>query len=308
MTEMTFEIIGQRKPPSAIDLCDLLTREIPPKQRILPWMTTQSLCMIHAFRGVGKTHVALEIAYAIAFGGKCLCWQTEKTSKVLYVDGELPAYAIKERLARIEASIHAPIVPGMLRIITPDLQDEGIPDLATEEGQILLDCSVADAEVLILDNLSCLVRGRGKENEAESWLPVQQWALKHRKEGRSILFIHHSGKNGKQRGTSKKEDLLDTVICLRRPSNYLPAQGSLFEVHFEKARNLSGKELDPFTARLTVEGSKQYWDIQGRPQKLDEVVKLAKQGMTKSEIAKEMGVNRSTSKRYYDKAREKGLL
>src|SRR3712207_8616616 len=43
---------------------------------------------------------------------------------------------------------------------------------------------------------------------------------------RAVLFIHHQGKGGTQRGTSRKEDVLDTVIALRRPDDYSPAEGA----------------------------------------------------------------------------------
>ena len=52
---------------------DLISREFPPREIILaPWLRKQSLDMMHAWRGVGKTHVALEIAYAVATGGSFL--------------------------------------------------------------------------------------------------------------------------------------------------------------------------------------------------------------------------------------------
>ena len=73
---------GQPAPPDALagdpglcvlTLSELLTREFPEREAILaPWLLTQSLSMIHAWRGVGKTHVALGIAYAVATGGKFL--------------------------------------------------------------------------------------------------------------------------------------------------------------------------------------------------------------------------------------------
>ena len=34
---------------------------------------------------------------------------------------------------------------------------------------------------------------------------------------KTVLFVHHSGKGGQQRGTSRREDVLDTVIALRYP-------------------------------------------------------------------------------------------
>ena len=57
-------------------------------------------------------------------------------------------------------------------------------------------------------------------------------------------------KGGGQRGTSRKEDILNTVISLRKPPDYSPAQGARFEVHYEKARGFYGKDAEPFEAWL----------------------------------------------------------
>src|SRR5262249_29732034 len=111
---------------------------------------------------------------------------------------------------------------------------------------------IADAYLIIVDNLSTLCRGL-RENEADSWGPVQEWALRLRAAGKSVLFIHHAGKGGAQRGTSRKEDVLDTVISLRRPLDYDASQGARFEVHFTKSRGFFGDEASPFEAWL-IEG------------------------------------------------------
>jgi len=74
-----------------------------------------------------------------------------------------------------------------------------------------------------------------KENDADAWIPVQEWALRMRASGRSVLFIHHAGKGGNQRGTSKREDVLDTVIALQKSEDYNPRDGATFEIHFKKA-------------------------------------------------------------------------
>ena len=66
-----------------------------------------------------------------------------------------------------------------------------------------------------------------------------------------MLFIHHAGKSGEQRGTSRREDVLDTVLALRRSIDYSSADGAQFEVHFEKARGLYGDEVAPIDCRLT---------------------------------------------------------
>ncbi len=71
-----------------------------------------------------------------------------------------------------------------------------------------------------------------------------------RRRGVSVLIVHHAGKGGEQRGTSRREDVLDTSISLRRPNDYVPTEGARFEVHFEKARGIHEDRAKPFEAKL----------------------------------------------------------
>ena len=294
-----------------VGLHEFLTNDLPAREEILsPWLLSQSLSMIYSWRGVGKTHVALGIAYAIASGSSFLGWKAATARKVLYIDGEMPAPALQERLAAIVAASDVQPELSMLNIVTPDLQSGAMPDLATREGQDVVNGVIGHAEVVIVDNLSCLVRGGGRENDAESWLAVAEWGLSMRAQGRSVLFIHHSGKTGTQRGTSKREDLLDTVICLKRPCDYTPIDGAVFEVHYEKARNLFGTDTDPFEAKLaTTEKGLQAWTMRKvSATNFDKVVALAKEGLTQPEISAELGINRSNVSRAVRKAVEEGKI
>ncbi|WP_456679309.1 hypothetical protein [Bradyrhizobium sp. S3.7.6] len=76
----------------------------------------------------------------------------------------------------------------------------------------------------MLDNLSTLVNG-GTENDAESWISMQAWLLQLRRRGVTVLVVHHAGRGGNARGTSKREDVLDTVIQLKRPEDLTKARG-----------------------------------------------------------------------------------
>lgn len=293
------------------ELGEFIALDIPPREKIFdPWLLSQSLNMVYSWRGVGKTHFALGVAYAVASGGEFLGWRAPKPQPVLYLDGEMPAVALQERLARIVQSAEKEAQPGMLRIITPDMQDGAMPDLATPEGQTHVNACLGQSKLVIVDNLSCLVRRGGRENEAESWLAVAEWALALRQKGVAVLFVHHAGKNGQQRGTSKREDLLDAVITLRHPPEYQPAQGAVFEVHFEKARALVGSDVQPFEAALTVgSDNRATWAIrQIEDSTLDRVVRLAGEGLKRHEIADELGVNRSTITRAWRKAQAQGLI
>jgi len=71
-----------------------------------------------------------------------------------------------------------------------------------------------------------------------------------RRRGIAVLLVHHAGKGGDQRGTSKREDLLDVVIRLSRPTDYDPKQGARFEMTFTKARNLHGTDAEGLEVTL----------------------------------------------------------
>lgn len=293
----------------AVTASDLLSATFPPRDMLLsPWLESQSLTMIYAWRGVGKTQLALGLAYAAASGGKFLDWHAEQPVPVLYLDGEMPGAALRDRLARIVASNDQAPPEGYLRFVTPDLQSEGVmPDLATHDGQRAIAGVLGDARIIIVDNLSCLAR-TGKENEGDSWQPVAEWALRMRATGRSVVFIHHAGKGGQQRGTSKREDLLDVVIALKRPIDYTPDQGARFEVHFEKARALFGQDVAPIEASLvTKTNGCQQWDTRTAEATSDtRMIELAELGLSQADIARELGVHRSTILRALKKAQEEG--
>lgn len=297
------------RPVVAVGAHDLLAYNFPPRDVLLfPWLQSQSLAMIYAWRGVGKTHLALLVAYALASAGRCLQWHSPNCVKVLYLDGEMPGAALRDRLAAIAAGSDTEPPEGFLRFVTPDLQPDGImPDLSTVEGQLAIEKVLGDAQVIVVDNLSCLAR-TGKENEGDSWQPVAEWALRMRATGRSVVFIHHAGKGGQQRGTSKREDLLDTVILLKRPADYQPNQGARFEVHFEKARALHGEDVNPIEALLeTSLDGKQVWTTKGVEAVADaQMIELADLGLSQTEIARELGCHRSTVLRALRKAESEG--
>jgi putative DNA primase/helicase len=300
-----------RKPHlKPIDIQTFLSQEIAPKKFILsPWLPEQGLAMIYAPRGIGKTYVALSIAYAVATGGTIFGWQAPEPKRVLYIDGEMPSRSMQERLTQISSSSEKQILDSAhFRLITPDFQEAGIRDIASLEGQADINEYIDDFDLVVIDNLSTLARS-GRENEAESWLPIQEWALFLRKMGKSVLFVHHAGKGGQQRGTSRKEDVLDTVINLRRPQQYSPSDGARFEVHFEKARGFDGDDAKPFEATLTCSESKLTWnfrDIENRD--YESAIDMLNEGMTQTEIAKELDVNKSTISRWMNRAKSEGKI
>ena len=129
-----------------------------------------------------------------------------------------------------------------------------------------------------------------------------------RAKGKTVLFIHHAGKNGTQRGNSKKEDVMDTVINLKNPSDYEPSEGACFEVHFEKARGLLGDDVKPFEARLTEDESGKYsWKTKTVEQSTyDKVVELTQDGLKQQDIAEMLSIHKSTVSRHVKSAKFNG--
>ena len=280
------------------DVREFLAMDIPPRDMLLePWLESASLAMIFASRGVGKTHVAMHIAHALATGGAFLKWKAKEPVPVLYLDGEMPAPSMQERWKALIAATGTEPAPGMLRLVSRDLQPMAeLPNLATPDGQDEISRQLGEARVLIVDNLSSLMHGV-KENEAEGWDGIGQWAIKLRAQGRTVVFIHHAGKNGDQRGSSKREDLLDVVIKLERPADYRPEQGARFAIRFQKARSLCGAAVAPFEAHLDPEGSGEaHWRIQEDGDNA-RLLELRNQGKSMEAIAAELGVNKSTVSR-----------
>ena len=146
---------------------DLLTMTLPPRETILsPWLPSKGLAMIYGPRGIGKTHVSLGSAYAIASGGTFLRWQAAKPRRVLFLDGEMPAVTLKERLAAIARICQTePPAPEFFRLLSIDLQERGL-DLSDEADQRAIAADLETAEVIFCDNISTLARA-GRENEAE---------------------------------------------------------------------------------------------------------------------------------------------
>jgi hypothetical protein len=288
---------AKREPLRVVDIHSFLAMDIPPREILIePWLPGQSLAMVYAKRGTGKTHLGLSIAYAVAAGGELLGWKVPKPRKVLYLDGEMLAASMQERLAAIARGADCEPAPGTLHIITPDLQTGFMPDLATIAGQDAVEeVTPPETALIIVDSLSSLVRGDGRENEAESWLPVATWAISQRCRGRSVLFLHHSNKKGEQRGTSKREDILDAVLALRVPADYEPNKAARFEVHIEKSRALCG-DFQPVEAELVTakDGGVAWVHKELKESMAERVRRMAADGMPKRDIAEELHVNRST--------------
>ena len=285
----------------SLDWNEWSTKVVAPRQYILdPIIKQKTLNEIYAERGTGKTWLALSIAIGAATGTNVLRWTVKKPFRVLYVDGEMAFEDLQTRANALMKDLPEP-APGFLRLLAADLLDKGIPDLGAEDsgGREMINKELRlgtpeQADLLILDNLSTLTGT--PENTDEGWHKIQGWLLFLKRKGVSVLFIHHAGKGGKQRGTSKKEDPLNTVIALRKSKAWKAGDPAQPEIHFEKSRDFHGADALPFQAFLEEDGK---WSIKALSKEAQamEAIAAQKRGMSIRQISTYLGVPKTSVER-----------
>ena len=296
----------QEKTKYRVDIVsDFLQIDFPPREWLLhPFIQEKGIAMISAGTGIGKTYFALTIALAISQGKSFLKFKAEKPHKVLYIDGEMAAEEMQQRIKTLSIGMGIdPNTNNNLSIWTSDLQPDNLmPNLSKEDGQKQVEDYLQNNEtdLLIIDNLSVLCNGI-RENDAESWARFQDWLLILRRQGYSVLEIQHNGKSGDYRGSSKQQDILNYTISLKRPDPYSKSEGARFEVHFGKTRGICGDIVSPFEARLqsTQTNDGLEWvmtavnseKLEKSQAEKDKARELRNKGKTQQEIANLMNIS-----------------
>ena len=295
-----------------VGLHDFLNLSIPTRELLLsPILPARSLSMLYAPRGIGKTLLGLSIALTVASGTSLLRWSAPRPRRVLYVDGEMPLADLQERLSAISLGLAAEIPNDGFRVLAADQTESGI-NLGSAEGQQALEPLLDGVDLLVLDNLSTLCTS-SSESASDAWVPMQNWLLRLRRQGVAVLLIHHAGTNGRQRGTSRREDALDTVIALRRPEDYAPEQGDRFEIHFEKLRQRvggAGASSEAIAQSLMDEGPPGLrWisrDLKADARK--RAAELFEAGQTVRQVATTLGISKSEAGRLRQQSIDDGMV
>jgi hypothetical protein len=287
-----------------LSAAQLMAARLPQRAPILdPILSGKSLAMLYGPRGLGKTFVALSIAYAAASGTSFLGWRAPRPHKVIYVDGEMAAIDMRQRLALLGPP------PPTLDFLLADLVPSSPPDIATRQGQTWLMENWGRPELVVLDNLSSLAGFRS--GDPDDWNDLQRFLMLQRRFGRAMLLVHHANKQGVQRGGNRKEDVLDLVIGMRRPADYAPAEGARLEIHFDKARGLSGDAIEPIEAQLETVGPGivqwRWQPVAGGPE-LRRAAGLLNEGRSAEHVAIELGISRAKAFRLRRRALVAGLF
>jgi len=289
-------------------------RDFPKREyHLTPIIPEQGIILLPAWRGIGKTWLAMSILDAISRGSGLGPWTAGKAAPCMYVDAELPPGDLKERLITINPS-HNRKAPFFI-YNDCEMTSHGVRRASfldeTWRGymkQMLLDLSV---KVVCFDNISSLSPGID-ENSKQAWDVINQWLLDLRFAGIASLLPHHTGKGGLQRGTSGREDNVDMSIMLKHPPNYSPEMGCEFVVTFEKAR-VPAEHLHALAdVRMTLtskpDGSVEWRWAYAKTETKKTILEMLKDGSSYDEIVEATGVTKGYISKIKKAGKHEGLL
>lgn len=280
------------------------------KEFLTPWLKSDSINLITGWRGVGKTFFALSILDAVSRGNPFGPWACPEKTHCLFLDGEMPQQDMVERdldLGHLNDDI---LIYSEARANRRGAKRAHLASVSwrTLMKEVLLQRKV---KLWVVDNLASLASGLD-ENAKKDWDPINQWLLELRFSGISTIMLHHTNKDGGQRGTSAREDNLDTSIILKRPPSYVKEDGANFIVNFSKAR-VRTKDLisisdTEFKLSIDKTGKNTWvWGNVGRERKR-EILKMLSEGANYNEITDTLGITKAYVSKVKKRAIEDGLL
>ena len=271
------------------------------------WLCEGDYGIIFAPRGVGKTWLGLMIAKAVATGGHIGEWKAPAPAKVLYIDGEMPADLMRERdrglgSGEVEFLNHAILfdrTEKVLNITEPSVQQA-----------IHQKCIRDDIRLVILDNLSTLASGI-KENDSFEWERLHNWLLQFRRHKIAVILIHHAGRSGEIRGTSKREDAAFWIIALDDAKEHADdKRGAHFISRFTKPSRNTQEEIPCLEWHVVTEQVTGEVSVGCKPaQTMDVFRRWIEDGVTEcGQLAEEMQVSKGTISKWAKRAMNEGWL
>jgi len=294
---------------SVVTSCELAGLALTPRQKLLAdWFCEGDCGFIFAFRGVGKTWLALAIAQALSTAGKLGEWEAPRRVKVLYVDGEMPPDLMRDRAQGLERGNDQLEFLNHLILFERTGRVLNIADREVQQA-LTTHCVANNVKVLVLDNLSTLASGM-KENEADSWEKLNPWLLDLRRRKIAVVIVHHAGRSGEMRGTSKREDNVFWIIALDdMKKNADDKRGARFISHFTKPSRNTQEEVPAYEWHFVTEANGDVSISHKQAQTLDVFLQIVRDGVTENkQIAAEMKVPDYVVSRLAKKAMDAGKL
>jgi len=187
---------------------------------LAPLISEGDTTLLYSGKGLGKTVIAMGIAYAVALGRSLFdLWKSNNPQKVLYVETEI---GVRGFAGRIRST----------RRVFKLTQDADVPiwfllerlNLYTEEGRKLVENEIAKINAaapveetlkfIVIDNLTSAI---GSNDTPAAWDVFYTWVMGLKEQGISVLILFHANDDDSLRGSKMKLINIDNVIFLGRP-------------------------------------------------------------------------------------------
>jgi AAA domain/BT4734-like, N-terminal domain len=231
--------------------------KLPKRELLLGNFFAEGDCgFVFAPRGAGKTWCGMGMASAMSLGGQFGKWKAHKAVKVFYVDGEMPSDDTQARINGLLGDnenldlLHHEFLFQHTTDVTKSTMNLTNPAFR----QAVTDyCVKGNCKVLFLDNLSSLAFGM-REDKADDWEMLLPWLLDLRRRKIAVIIIHHAGRSGKMRGTTKREDAVAWIIGLEdRRGTADDKRGARFISYFDKPSRNTQEETPPYEWHIITE-------------------------------------------------------
>ena len=313
--EEKFPDLASAYAASALTVVEIEKLKITRRKALIGnWFLEGDLGFWYGPRGQGKSWGVLTMALALANGLPFGPWKVHSPTRCLYVDGEMPIGGDGGTQGRCqsidvgrcdrddnlivlhhEALFH--LTGKVLNLTSPEAQ-AAVKEL----------CVKKSIKVVFVDNISCLFSMA--EDKADAWTEcVLPWLLDMRRHQVAVVMVHHAGRSGHMRGTSKREDAAFWCVKLTDGKGDGSEVGAHFIASFDKNRNSTADECTPLLwhFRPQPDGSvKPEWKPMTPTQIL---VDLVNNGLTTcKELAEDMGFSTGYVSKLATGAERQGLI
>lgn len=228
----------------SITASEVLGLQLRPRPAVLGgWLKQGDLGYLFAPRGAGKSWMAMLIGRAVAGGTSLGEWQAgAKAVPVHYFDAEMNLPDVQARLQSLG------LTTANFHLLSNELlfQAHGCGlNIASPVYQAALNRYLPDGCLFIIDNLSTSQLGMA-ENDNDSFDAIRDWLLSLRHRSITVLIVHHAGRNGLMRGSSRREDMAHWILSLKEAGEGgQSAHRTVFSTEFTKCRNCTGTHARP---------------------------------------------------------------
>jgi hypothetical protein len=247
-----------------INAADLLDLDLPPLEYLVEGVIPEGTSLLAAAPKVGKSLLCLNIALAVATGGKALGKADVQQGRVLYIDLDGNIRGMQRRLKAMLRDEDAQTTREALSRLDiyhefPRVEPNNDTDARSRIREYL--AAYPDTRLLVVDTLAD-VRPKTSghrnmyETDREALTPFRSLCAEH---GVSSIFVHHTNKSTSGdpmehvSGSTGLPSAVDNVLVMTKERGAHDAELQVMPRHEEDATH--ALEFDAHVATWTVKGN-----------------------------------------------------